>query len=764
MRQRLTPAVRRYWPELAAGLTPILIFWQLVIGNRVLYWGLPALQFVPWRDLANDALRQGHLPLWTPLLGMGAPLMANHQSAVFYPPNWISLLLPPEVAISLLAVLHLSLAGVGMVRLARQIGLGDFASAVSGLAFALCGYLTGRMWFITINNAIAWLPWIVLYATPAPASQDGSSAEAGPARGGRPTVQRLLVLSGLLSLQLLSGHAQSAFYTLLIAGGWVAWQSFFPLQRPARSAPHPAANLQLLIPNLVLFSLAVLLALGLTALQLVPTYELLRQSPRADAAAYDFAVTLSLWPWRLLTFVVPDLFGHPADHNYWGYATYWEDNAYLGLLPLAFALYALFQIRPRREPAPGPDPQAPPGLRSVTGFAVLVLLAAILLALGQNTPLFPFFYRYVPGFGLFQAPARMLIGYTFAVSLLAGVGAQAWAASHRKRYWSRLGIAGSAALLVLGLAGWYFIGESHLKTFGIALARTALLAVAMFLLLLQQPPSPVRWHWAALAFIALDLGLAGLRATPVTDRALYERPGAQRVLNGRVFHYAQDEYDIKFGRFFSFRSFDPLDVQGLRDSLLPNLAVIYGFASANNFDPLVTSRHAGYLRAMESSPQLLDLATVQIIIRTDGAFTIRPDPIRRLRIVYDSRTVDGPQAALALIADPAFDPDSEVILEPGPIESLPALALDPNRYSAAVTLERPGYVVLSDTAYPGWRAFVDGRPQPLLIADYNFRAVAVPEGVHTLLFEYAPFSVTLGLLISAAASLAWAALLVWSRQ
>ncbi|HKZ68655.1 MAG TPA: hypothetical protein VJ020_01160, partial [Anaerolineales bacterium] len=59
----------RKWPELIAALAPLVIFWRIVFGLQALYWGLPALQFVPWRVLVNDALRNGRLPLWTPLLG-----------------------------------------------------------------------------------------------------------------------------------------------------------------------------------------------------------------------------------------------------------------------------------------------------------------------------------------------------------------------------------------------------------------------------------------------------------------------------------------------------------------------------------------------------------------------------------------------------------------------------------------------------------------------------------------------------------------------
>ena len=198
----------RFWPELVAVIAPVVVYWQIMFGGQVLYWGLPSLQFVPWQVMVTEAFRQGHLPLWTPLLGMGAPILANYQSAPLYAPTWLAFLLPPETAMSMMAVLHLSWAGLGIVRLARLMGLNDFALATSGLTFGLSGYLTGRMWFITINNAVAWMPWVVLLVP--------------PGWGKVYSLKRFLALTFVLTMQLLSGHAQSTFYTLLLAENWLA--------------------------------------------------------------------------------------------------------------------------------------------------------------------------------------------------------------------------------------------------------------------------------------------------------------------------------------------------------------------------------------------------------------------------------------------------------------------------------------------------------------------------------------------------------------
>ncbi len=759
--------VLRNWPELLVSLWPLLYFWPLVLGTHRLFWGLPLLQFVPWRVLVRDALLAGHLPLWTDALGMGAPLLANLQSAVFYPPNFLALLLPPDYVVGLLAVLHLSFGGLGMVRLARHLGLPPFAAAIAGLAFGFSDYFVARLWFITINNAAAWLPWLVLAADKT-------------VRGNK---HAPLWLAMLLALQILAGHAQTTFYTLLLVGVWGCWRAW--QLRKGRG----------------LLTLAFAGALGflLVVVQLLPTAEYLLQSQRSSAIGYEFATTYSLWPWRLLSFLAPTFFGHPAEGNFWAYPTYWEDAAYIGMLPLALAIYAFLRGRKNDN-------------RSLVIFLFGVGLVSVLLALGKFAPFFPFLYRYVPGFDMFQAPARMLLLYVFSLSLLAGFGVEMLRLSLRLQYWSRLGIAAAGLIVLIGLLGWIvasggggLLGLSasqaeSLFTAGRALTIGGVLGFSALLLLLRQPAqrSP-RWMVVTLGLLVVDLGLAARNLNPLVDPRLYSatNPSARTVRNavgdGRVFYFAADEYQVRFERVFVLDDFGGNAVDKwlqARAWLLPNFAVLDGINFANNFDPLLAVAYSDFIEAVETAPlrsqeKLLQIAGVSAVVSPiarptweaiyeNGDQRIYRIPAgQRVRFVPQACTLPNSSAAFALMNRPEFDPDTLVVIQtlvavaPACSEvsienrspSIAALRLqkmdDPHHISIEIDTQEEGWLVLADTYYPGWVTFLNGEPIEHFRANGSFRAVPVPAGEKQIDFTYSPRSFNIGLGLSLLAMVLW---------
>lgn len=111
-------------------------------------------------------------------------------------------------------------------------------------------------------------------------------------------------------------------------------------------------------------------------------------------------------------------------------------------------------------------------------------------------------------------------------------------------------------------------------------------------------------------------------------------------------------------------------------------------------------------------------------------------------------------AAFARLSDPGFDPAQAVVLEgagPEGVSLGPPCSVEirwerfaPEERILEARFPRAGWLVLMEAFAPGWRAFVDGRPVPVLPANGLFQAVAVPEGIHTVRWVYRPDSLGLG--------------------
>jgi hypothetical protein len=695
--------------------------------------------------------RAGHLPLWNPLVGCGAPLAANYQTAAFYPLNALYLLLPAEIALSWTTALHLALAGWGMYAWGRAVGLDRFPALIGALALEGSGFLVARV--ALFPSMALTFPWLAMWLW------------RGEVLVQRGRLRDALWLGLSLGLGLLAGHAQTAFYGGVLLAAYLAFRM---LQETRSSRPFPIRHSPFVI-RCSLFIVSLVVGVGLAAVQLLPTAELVAQSQRVSGVDYEFAMTYSLWPWRLITFAAPDFFGNPGRGDYWGYATYWEDAGYVGVLPLLLAIGAVFG---RKRGGKGAGGQGGRGAGQVWFWATSGAVA-LTLALGKNAPVFPFLFRHVPGFDLFQAPARWLAVTTVALAALAALGAQRWPAGHRGRRPGALAVAVGVALALGGLAAPRLVPGIK-STFGPATARLGgTLAVAGVLSLLRRRAA--WWRVAVIVFIALDLLLFGWPLVPTVDRSLYhgQTQAAEALSGGRLYwptdpthlnHEHDAEQRIKFD-YLTFDDFRPRDVDywwGMRETLLPNAGMLDGVASANNFDPLLVGRYADLLEAAVETPALLRVMGVTHVANgewgiangewrmanSEPQFHRLPDALGRAWVVPSARRVP-PDEMLTALTDPAFDPTAEVLLE---IEPLPvrnsqfairnsqilSLQDTPNRVTIHATLAAPGYLVLADTWYPGWQATVDGEPVEILRANYAFRAVWLGEGEHVVEFVYRP--------------------------
>ncbi|HVS10244.1 MAG TPA: YfhO family protein [Planctomycetota bacterium] len=166
-----------------------------------------------------------------------------------------------------------------------------------------------------------------------------------------------------------------------------------------------------------------------------------------------------------------------------------------------------------------------------------------------------------------------------------------------------------------------------------------------------------------------------------------------------------------------------------------------------------------------------DLSALKPIGRY-GAY--RHERAPRFRTVGRSILARSEREAWLRVLQPDFDPELAVILSdapegtreigggaPGAVE---VLSDEPGRVKLRAVRPDAGYLVLAQTAFPGWRARVDGVERPLLRANYAFTALELPAGEHVIELDYSPLSFRLGALLSLASAAAGALLLLRARR
>jgi hypothetical protein len=314
----------------------LAICWQFRAPLVGKVWGFEDIggYFLPHWAAAARQMRLGLLGQWVLGAWSGHPLVGDPQVGMFYPPNWLWMVVPVDRLYAWLGLGHALLGAFGVYRLARLRGAGEWAAATGGLCLGLSAFTVLELRHIMFVASIAWLPWVLV------AVEIGSVVGVGLALG----------------MALLAGG-----WSMLLFGGLAVLVSATAQKK-----------LRVFLPGLAL-------ALALSAVQLAPAAAHAMVSARSIGTEPSFASSYA-WPSRsyFLTLAVPTLFGS-GDH-YRGAPDQWELCGYgFGVVGTLLALFALKERR-----------------REHLAFVVLTLVAGE-WALGSAGWLHPLFGRLLDG-------------------------------------------------------------------------------------------------------------------------------------------------------------------------------------------------------------------------------------------------------------------------------------------------------------------------------------------------------------------------------
>ncbi len=751
------PEPVRLW--LACALLAFLFTWQGTVGGKVfaplgllfhfepwrslaierppewdvLVWDGTA-QFYVWRDLVRTLWLSGEIPLWNPYELCGIPLLANSQSAPFYPPHLMAVALPTELAIGWLAWFHLFWAGVGLALWGYRNGWHFWACLVSASAWMFSTFFVAWLQMSSVPATLCWFGWVLL----------------GLQHLHKVGWRGVWAVSLPIGMMLLGGHLQFAFYGLVLAvlyAVWLAWAN-------RADGWRESARFLLLV------GVGLLLGFLLSAVQTLPALEYSTLSHRANIpteAGYSAYVRNALPLFHLVAVWLPDVYGHPRDGSYWGAVHYAELALAVGALPLLWAFVGLAR-------------------RGEGWFWAGIALVALLVALGS--PLTRLLYFWLPGFSATGSPARVLCLWAFALAVLAGWGFHSL--SQRGISHAKWGFLMWVLLLVgaIGCAYWLLpdgVSREPLTqgiVVGILRAGILLLLAGGLLLALQRKVVSARMGVSLLALMSiLEPFALGYRyplyaereqafpAVPLLQEVPVSEGGRIAVLNTRWSLYEAPPATLPPNTATAYR----LSEVGGYDSLLPRWAkqmldIVNGTDSAppenGNMQFVKTlSLRLRWLRVeqvltptgwepIEGEAPPLYLGKAQVIENPS-------DWVQVLEACWRERTV-------ALSGDLA----KEAIEQYGEGVAVADAQIEWKEYRATQVRLRvvnpalqTAWLLLSDTYYPGWRAWVDGEPVPLLQANLALRAIPVLPGEHEVRMAFLPMSFLIGALGSVIAGL-----------
>lgn len=625
--RRLAASLRRR--PLAADVAALLVLagvvglvtWPLALGIGIYAESDTFTFFFPVFTFLHASVKAGELPLWTPDIFGGFPLLAEGQIGALYPPALAAVVLdPPTEGFLLLRLFHIALAVAGTYLFTRSLGVAPLGGVVGALAFGLGSFVVGQQHHANLLAATAWLPLLL-------ACVERALGSAGWA------AQRMIALAALvLGVEALATHVQPLMLSgallvgyVLARQGWVAARAW---REQGGLAGGRAALLVLADASATLLFVCAVGAM-IAAAQILPLYELSQESWRASGWSYQDATEYSLPPINLVTLLLPFFFRTP-DGGQWSLWQAWEVVVYVGVVPLVLAVVASLAVR-----------------RWAVTFFTLVALASGLVSLGGYAPfgLYELLWH-VPGMHLQRAPARFTLITTLALAVLAAHGADwlarqgAARAGRRRLVALQLTVLGLLALLTAHLAIWRqwiqqdrpwamealaatYLRLPHDPLLGLepldvvlglesaldlanpktAVSLALLALFAVLLLAWRELPRAARlWQVLLVVLVAADLSVFASDFHPLVDVRylgdvgpagdrlveLAGGPGGQRVLT------------------------DP-DVEVPQ----PNELLPYGVPEASGYSPLQLERHRWYAASVGTADNvLLDLWGVRWVVRT----------------------------------------------------------------------------------------------------------------------------------------------------
>lgn len=725
-------------------LLSFLYFFKGFFSNQII-WGFDTPKIIfPLVFLLDESFKHFQLPLWTPNIYFGFPVGAEGQVGWFYVFNLLHIFLPPNWVVLFLSLLHVSLAGIFTYMFGRLIGLSRLAAFFAGIVFMFNGFIIAHFQYPAFVYAYAYLPLIM------------ALVELGVQKN---RIIFFIFAGFTFGLQLPAGHPNIPVMTFI----YVTLYTFLRLFN----------NKLLFLKNIaILLSVSILIALPylLLIMTLVPL------SIRGGGIDFTEATSKAFSSFDFITFFFPNFYFNNlqawTSSTTWHLESYWgqiEATGYVGIITLFFAPFALTKRTHQKAML----------------FLILFLISLI-LAFGKNTPFYTIFFN-LPILNGLRFPGRFLFMIDFSLAILAGFGITAlFQETDFKRIKINLAIVLSGcsifAFVIIGffLAKFHseliynFIVQNYSKLGYVAYVneptffkqmiltsftdqtRAGLIFIAISMLIILLICNGFKKQiikFIILAFIIVDLFIFAGRVN------IWKDSSELINISDPTINKLENELTYETGRIYTPSNY--------WSELMPDQLIPHHIPEANGFASLPLKRFENWQKEAErqwinGETKLFKIGSIKYLYDKDNLIVI-DKPLPRAYTANTYIVVKNESESFKLLTGQSFDPSMPIIESgnsyfetKGSVIKISTAKIEvylPQYIKISSNVNEDGLLVLTDTNFPGWEAFLNGKKVPIYQTNYLFRGVKVQRGDNTVEFKYQPKYLNIAIVLSFSASI-----------
>lgn len=762
----------------------IIFFGTLVFTDATFHYRDIAKYYYPTKFFTTESIQNGEMPFWDPYLSCGNPFLAILQQGLFYPLSLLCYLLPFNLGFKYFFIIHFFLAGLFLYLLMRKLRIDSYCSFMTAVIFIFSGYLVSLINLLTSLCAVIWAPLIFLFFSEA--------------------IQRksyfFSILVGLiLSWQFFAGQPEVLYMTVLMSGlYWVFYVFYSIKEQKLKALPELKKTSFIIIPGLIFFFL-------ISLIQMIPFLELVKYSSRKGGIVFDYASYWSFHPLELVTLVIPYFSWNFMGAENW-FSQYWLRSVFIGIWPIMLVFFALwfreeyykkrifffillilslilslgkytpvYYILYKYIPAFNL-------IRYPVKFMFLVSFSLVVLS-GMGLQYLIDWLREKKD--LVKLMKTLVIIFVFSLfGLIIFYFKQTRIATILTKYFLEQ-FSGLEFIMLTSIYLAQIIQECSFLVISLGIG------ILLIFLKFKNKLKLKEFQFLFGIIIFVNLALVNFNTEPMIKTQFYQEKGkiVEYVKGeGRILLTPKTFHEVAQLKLSSSQAVDADIYIDRKALLLPNIGWIYHLFDAGGYATIYLNRYQNFVNLIKTQPTpssscAINLMGIKYIISLweldDPNLTLyaeinyvkiyknknnlsRVSIIPRAVFVYDEYEI------LRKLRSPAFNPTKEVIIEtqhlPGSTQFI-SRGPDKKEEGARITnyksnevdveadLTKPGWLLLTDTYYPGWKVYIDGRKGKIYQADYLFRGIYLDQGKHKIKFVYEPTFFRLGLSVTVLAIL-----------